>query len=56
MKSVRLECPFDVMRTGAVDVVAPCGELVKTAELSGVEARFPGEVGRDRLLVGLTAG
>ena len=53
---MRPECPFDVMGTGAVDVVAPRGELVKTAELGGVEARFLGEFVRDRLLAGLPVG
>ena len=53
---MRLECPFDVMGTGAVDVVAPCGKLVKTMELGAVEARFLGEFARDRLMVGLPVG
>lgn len=40
----------------AVDVVAPCGKLVKAMELGAVEARFLGEFARDRLLVGLPVG
>ena len=50
---MRLECPFDVMGIGAVDIVAPRGKLVKTMELGGVEARLLGECARDRLMVGL---
>ena len=53
---MRLECPFDVMGTGAVDVVAPCGKLAKTAELGAVEARFLGEVAGNRLVVGPPVG
>ena len=53
---MRLECPFDVMGTGAVDVVAPCGKLAKTMELGAVEARLLGECARDRLLAGLPVG
>ena len=53
---MRLECPFDVMGTGAVDVVASCGKLAKTVELGGVEARFLGGFVRDRLLAGLPVG
>ncbi len=53
---MRLECPFDVMGIGAVDVVAPCGKLVKTMELGAVEARFLGEFARDRLMVSLPVG
>jgi hypothetical protein len=56
MKCVRPECPFEVMGIGAVDVVAPCGKLVKTMELGAVEARFLGEFARDRLMVGLPVG
>jgi hypothetical protein len=46
MKRVRLECPFNVMGIGAIDVVAPCGKLAKTMELGAVERRTGGRPDR----------